>query len=471
MKRLFDTMENKEIMINHLAIDSFQIILKFLCEKDVFSFLKSRIVCKKWNKMIMELIKKHSQMSLQDCFYYGNIIGIVNHIMKLKQVGKLMDEMIYDLIYLNHYAKLVNFNFITRFFCNLDDIFSFALSFNYTETDLFRFYFHMNGDKFIEKMEELNPNSIIELHKRFKEDTENIGKKKRISSWKNYTKTIKSSKIIDQSFIIKNFSSLSFSNPLLEEEEIWESVLPFLHLNGLLTKQKIIEWFNKWSKENTIEDNSNIKDSNITENFPEMATFNYHDRELRQIEVKIITLLSSLDEGYVEDLNIKAIVKDYIYIPIIYKKYESLINNMILEISTLEDIIRRDKFTNIDIILNLQIKTNKIQGLLDWFNIFDTDILWQYKEDLYDSECIFPFNRWNKNVRRFIELCDNTNFIDKTFFIDIVEYRLHKLMILILQKRTIPFLKQNEYNIDETLFLKMLLEGSLKDEILDEIFV
>lgn len=416
-------MNNQEIcFINFCPIEILKLIFDFLCYNDIIGFIKSNVVCKLWDKITSELLLNYNddKKTFKECIFYRDMIGIAYHFMKLN-----IDRKIYKmhhLIYLFEYVKFKNMNDIALLFYHFDDIFHFAF---------LRFPYKFHEKKF---------NDMKEI------TIKNVEKKaKRKFSWIKAS-SIKKICILNDSYIKNNMDIIT--NPFLKPKIICNTILTWLHEKDLLTYERLQKWFDEWY--------NYVKDHGSDDENWESGIYD------KFYECEVVFFLNSLNENYTKELKIFKYYGEYINIPNIYKRYKNDINEIILS-HDIDRYLSRDGKNN-DLILQLQVKNDKLGFFIAWIEKIEDDMF-------FEINTIDKFKQWNQYITKFIEFCNNTNFIEKDYFKLIIESKLYKLLKLIIKKRTIPFLKQNEYNINQTLLLKMLLEDSLNDEILNKILI
>ena len=377
-------------MINFLAIDNFKLILRFVCERDVFTFMNCRLVSKLWNKNIMELLQKYDKINLIDCFYYEDIIGVVHNYIKLIKSKELSNEMISNIIDFNHYLKLMNSYFIPNFFSQLDDIFSFALQFPRGGEHLADF-FGLGEIRFIDKMYQDDPNKRSEISTAMVSNTFLV-----YPGWSHFFKT--HYEIINEKELIHNFEHMG--NPFNLSKIVYETLLTFLHSKNLLTKNLITKWV-----ENYVSDGNEL------------------------YEFDILSFLNDLNEKYIQDCNVVNINLNYIDIRILYKKYQTEINKKAIE--NVEYGYLCELYKNFDIIIKLQLEHDKTTFLKNWMSAFD-DIVRRFDPYPY----VRLFIDWNTCFTKFIEYLENTDFISNDILEKLSLYKLHKLTKKISSKRT-----------------------------------
>lgn len=387
-----------QIGLEHFPNDIIKLFLKLIGFEDGYLFLQNRLVCKKWNILILDLLEFNSQKSLGDCYWNNNLIGIIGHIRKLKLNNEWTNLKIYEFIIWNQIMKNLGYDFIFKLFYHMEDIFRYSLQDDWNEEFLYK------------KIRKIDFPISEKLREKWKHSLSNIEIKVKPISRENFWQNLLIEKeTINEKYLLEHFDKIG-EYIFKDNSDIYRNIsgryniiLNLLHERNLLNSTIISEWFEK--------------------------------RDTVQNEKNIVLSLYNLNPYYVENLKLKSFHYQYINLPLLYEKFKNEIDSYIIINS--RDIIQNlieDELNDYFSIIKIQFDDNKKKWFEKWIDcILDLD-----DNYLEGKHSVVYFQKWIKYIIKYIELCENTDFIVFDTINNIINARLYSILKLILQKRTKP---------------------------------
>lgn len=412
----------QEIVFDHIPNDILKLILHLNGNEDGISFLQNRLVCKSWNKLISDLMEFNSKKTLGECYWNNDLLGIIGHIIKLKNKS---EKQMYHFIVWNKLAKLLGHENILDFFYKSHEIYAYSIQDGIDIEDLKM------------KIKKIDRSILIKMEEKWVSDKK-IEIKTNDYFWNNaFCHNLK----LDEKYILDNIDDLG-DQMFHKGYEKYEPILRFLHKHKLLSSEKISKWF--------------------------------ENRDKDRNETNMIIILFDLDSSYIENLNIEIFDIHYSGIPYLYKKYKNEIDKSILDAETAYNVIYdcTHKCINIgikccidmNIITNVQLKANGTKFFKKAIEeILTSHIDWDFYGYIGHDKSIGFFNRWLKLVKNFIQHSDNTDFIDDQTISIILHGKIYTLLKLIIEKRTKPISK------NDVLLLNLIINNAITPQILEEL--
>lgn len=401
MKRKYDNVSNKEndLSINSLPNDILKSIFIYVGNRNGFAFLLCKLICTKWNDLIIELIENYSKYSIGKSFWDGNLIPIASHLYLITTTGKWNDDFISNFVTWNQLAKKLNYRHILKFFSELDDIFGFT-------SKLF-------SSSFVERLRDLDK-KIHEKAIKLWGDTKIFKQKNIKQNELCYLERNLKSSSLNEEFILGNLDKIG--NYIFELNE-WKSVLELLHKRNILNPSLIKKWF------------SNPKEMD---------------------DDTIIFFLNELDPLYVSEIEICEPTYGYVAIPYIYLRYKEQIDEVILDDfnNIPSTFIHFDIYDEaIDTLLLVQINNNPSKWFGKWLSYLN-ELVVNFKTEIRPKN----FFKFMRIIKRYIELCENLDFITSKQIRIISKAKLYKLLKFIQSRLK----KENDATKSPPVFLQPL---------------